>query len=330
MKHKRSTLQPDTVLRAGARIGLLLVASLFLLRSNRAGAQESRTLRGHVPAAVGNVQAIGRLRAADRLHLAIGLPLRNQPALTDFIRRLYDPASPDYHQYLTPQQFTGKFGPTESDYKALIAFAKANAFEVTEVYPNRLLVNVEASVGAIENAFHTSLRVYQHPKENRAFFAPDVEPSVTTSVPLLHITGLNNFILPHPMDLRVQSVNKNPRPLIGGSRFGNFVGNDYRAAYAPGMALDGTSQSVGILAFDGYYTNDIALFNEIAGEPDVLVTNILLDGFNNAPGSRNLETALDIQCPISMAPGISKVIVYEGIFADSILNRMAGDNLKNN
>jgi hypothetical protein len=52
-----------------------------------------------------------------------------------------------------------------------------------------------------------------------------------------------------------------------------------------------------------------------------------LDGFTGNPGGNNLETALDIETSIAMAPGLSNVIVYEGLQADSILTRMAADNV---
>ena len=52
------------------------------------------TLHGHVPAAVSRLQPTGSLPATTNLHLAIGLPLRNQEALSDLLREIYDPSSP--------------------------------------------------------------------------------------------------------------------------------------------------------------------------------------------------------------------------------------------
>src|SRR5215469_16345811 len=80
----------------------------------RAEASQIQTLGGHVPSAVAGLHAIGELQKSQRLDLVIGLPLRNQPALTALLQRLYDPASPDFHKFLTPAQFTEQFGPTES------------------------------------------------------------------------------------------------------------------------------------------------------------------------------------------------------------------------
>lgn len=291
--------------------------------------QVFQILRGHVSAAVTNLQSIGPLPLTNRMHLCIGLPVRNQPALTDLIQRLYDPNNSRYHQYLTCQQFTEQFGPSEADYQSLIAFAKAHGLAVTATSPNRMLLNVEASVADIEKTFHVTLRVYRHPKENRTFFAPDTEPSVYTSVPILDVSGLDDFIVPKPMDLRAQPLDKGVQPLGTGSFYGSYTSGDLRAAYAPGTPLNGTGQIVGILTFDGYYPNDIAEYAAMCSIPMVALTNVLLDGFNGAPGGNNLETALDIEMSMGMATNLSGIIVYEGagFNGDSILNQMAVDNL---
>jgi subtilase family serine protease len=116
-------------------------------------------LHGHVPGVVAHLQPVGRLPASQRLNLAIGIPLRNEAALDVFLQELYDPASPNYHQYLTPEQFTEKFGPTESDYEKVIAFARANGLTVTATHGNRVLLDVSGSVTDIERAFQTSINI---------------------------------------------------------------------------------------------------------------------------------------------------------------------------
>jgi len=95
-----------------------------------------------------------------------------------------------------PAQFTEKFGPAESDYQAVIAFARANHLQVSATHPNRLLLDVSGSVAEVEQALHVTLRTYQHPTEHRLFYAPDGEPSLALGVPLLHISGLDNYALP--------------------------------------------------------------------------------------------------------------------------------------
>ena len=54
-------------------------------------------------------------------------------------------------------------------------------------------------MAAIQTAFHVSMGVYQHPTENRTFYAPDREPTVGLPFPLWHVSGLDNYSIPHPM-----------------------------------------------------------------------------------------------------------------------------------
>ena len=89
----------------------------------------------------------------EHLNLAIGLPLRNEQALDDLLQQIYDPASPNFRHYLTPEQFTEQFGPTEQDYQAVIDFAKANGLTVTGTHPNRVVLDVSGSVADIERVF---------------------------------------------------------------------------------------------------------------------------------------------------------------------------------
>src|SRR6266568_7422768 len=301
--------------------------ALSLLLVTPIGAVERQSLSGHVPAAAVRSQPVGRLPGSSRLNLAIGLPLRNQAALTSLLEQLYDPASAQYRHYLSPEQFAERFGPAKQDYESLIAFAKAHGLAVTATHPNRMLLDVSGSVEDIEKVFHVTMRVYQHPTEARTFHAPDVEPSLDLAARVLHISGLDNFNLPHPLAHRMPlDHNRKGKPLGGSGPGGGFLGYDFRAAYVPDVALTGAGQSVALFEFDGYYGSDIADYESLAGLPNVPLQNVLLDGFDGTPGTGNSEVALDIEMAISMAPGLSQVIVYEGNASYDILNRIATDN----
>ena len=110
----------DRVLRGTAgRVAVmgkvpLLCTVLFLFSILAAPAAERQALTGHIPEAVKrlNLQPLGRVPATNVLHLAIGLPFRNQAALGQLLQQIYDPASPQYRRYLTPAEFTARFGPT--------------------------------------------------------------------------------------------------------------------------------------------------------------------------------------------------------------------------
>jgi Pro-kumamolisin, activation domain/Domain of unknown function (DUF5011)/Viral BACON domain/Immunoglobulin I-set domain len=308
-------------------IGLTLIFSL----SASAQTPPRKFLHGHVPPAATKLRAIGFLPATNQMRLAIGLPLRNEAALDEFLQQLYDPASPNFRKYLTPQQFTEQFGPTESDYEKVIAFARANGLTVTGTYGNRVLLDVSGTADNVEKAFQVKLRVYQHPRELRTFFAPDIEPSVETDLPILDISGLNNFDLPHPKNLKIAPaiVLANATPKSGSGSGGTYLGNDFRAAYVPGVSLDGSGQTVGLLEFDGYYSGDIASYESQAGLANIPLQNVPVNGGVGTPGTGNVEVALDIEMAISMATNLSAVVVFEAPNTstfNSLLNTMVASN----
>ena len=310
----------------------LLTCPLFLLMMS-ASAAPRQVMHGHVPAVVADLKPTGRLAGTNRLNLAIGLPLRNRETLTNLLRQICDPACPNYRHYLTPMQFTERFGPTEKNYQAVIAFAKANGLTITAKHPNRMLVDVNGSVADIEKALHVTLRTYRHPTENRTFFTPDTEPSLDLAVSVLSISGLNNYSLPRPHLQAVPLANAaKARPNAGSGPGGTYMGKDFRAAYVPDSSLDGSGQVVGLLQFDGYTASDITYYESQAGLPSITLSNVLIDGANGLPsgGGGEVEVPLDIEMAISMATNLSKVIVYIAPNPspwEDLLNRMANDNL---
>jgi uncharacterized repeat protein (TIGR01451 family) len=312
---------------------LMLIGAVLSFPAAPANAVERQALRGHVPAAVARLAATGRLPASQSLNLALGLPLRNQEGLTDLLHQLYDPASTNYHRYLTPDQFKDMFGPTEESYQAVVRFAEANGLEVVTTHPNRVLLNVRGRVSDIEKAFQITLRTYQHPSEAREFYAPDVEPSRDSGVPILDITGLDNYSLPqHAMHRVPASEGRNLA--LGSGPGGSLLGYDFRNAYVPGSTLVGSGQIVGLLEFDGYFPSDILAYESLAGLPNVPLQNIMLDGFNGVPVNPGAvgEVSLDIEMAIAMAPGLSSVTVFEagpnGFFNDILASMVTHPEIK--
>lgn len=320
---------------------LTLVTSLCLtasLPSTPAEAQAPIVMTHHVPDAVlgGRAPVVGVVPETQRMGLSILLPLRNQGELNDLLRSLYDPSSSSYKQFLTVKEFTDQFGPTAADYLAVQNFAERNGLTITSTSANRLVLGLTGSVGAIDKAFHITLRNYRHPTENRVFFAPDREPSPDLSVALWHIGGLNNYSIPRPLyskaDLNVARSNA-----TGSGLGGNFLGSDRRAAYAGGTTLTGAGQTVGLFELGGYNLSDVqAYFNNVHQPLNVPINNILLEGAGAGSTGDDTEQVVDIIEAISMAPGLSQVRVYiartgssfrPGVDDTAILNRMATENI---
>jgi len=293
--------------------------------------QVLKSLHGHVPEVVAHLNALGRPAATNQMRLAIGLPLRDPAGLDAFLAQLYDPASPNYRHYLSAEELSARFGPTEQDYDAVKEFARSNGLAVAATFNNRLILDVTGPVAAVEKAFHITLRTYQHPTEARQFFAPDSEPAVTVDLPVADVEGLSDFSKPHPRlkKMDVTKITSKSGSAPDGS--GSYFGNDFRNAYASNTALTGAGQMVGLLQFDGFYSNDIAAYAAAAGggRAGIPIQTVLLDGYNGAPttgpNSGNIEVSLDIEMSMSMAPGLAKIVVFEAGpsgFQNDILNSM--------
>ncbi|MGP8199909.1 MAG: protease pro-enzyme activation domain-containing protein [Limisphaerales bacterium] len=294
-------------------INLLVAGGLVMGSQSSVAASDLKVLRGHVPRAVFNLTPTGRLAPTNRLRLAIGLPMRDPAGLDNFLQRVYDPASPSYHQFLTVAELTTRFGPTEQDYEAVKNFALANGLAITTTHPNRLLLDVAGPASAVEQAFHVTLRTYRHPTEGRQFFAPDTEPEVDVALPVADVQGLSDYSRPHPLCRQRGSSPAAPRNGSAPDGSGAFFGNDFRNAYAPGVTLTGEGQTVGVLEFDGYYPSDISAYAAEAGNgrANIVVQAVLLDGYNGTPGDGNAEVSLDIEMAMSMAPGLSEIVSFE-------------------
>ena len=100
--------------------------------------------------------------------------------------------------FLTPQQFTARFGPTVEQYDEVLRFAHDYGLEVVGGSRDRMEVQVKGTAGAVETAFHVNMVNYQHPVENRIFYSADREPTPNLSFSLWHVSGLDNYSIPKP------------------------------------------------------------------------------------------------------------------------------------
>lgn len=320
---------------------VLWTAMFLLFTLPTARAAEMKVLRGHVPNVVSQLTPKGRFASTNELWLAIGLPMRDEAGLEAFVNEVSDPASPNYRQFLTREALTARFGPTEQDYEAVKAFARSNGLTIQLMHSNRLLLDVSGPVANIEKALHVTMRTYKHPHEARDFFAPDVEPTVDASLPVADIGGLSDFARPHPKKVRHNSAVARVVAHNGTApdASGCYFGDDFRNAYVPGTTLTGAGQSVGLVEFDGFFTNDIYNYALQAGggRTNIAIERVLVDNFDGTPTTGpdggNGEVALDIELAMAMAPGLSKIVSFEaGINGNQndVLNKMlAHSNILN-
>ncbi len=307
----------------------LCVAAVLLL-SIPGQAQSFMTRHTRDAVVSGEAQSVGRLSATQPMHFDIVLALRHQPELENFLQEIYDPSSPEYRHFLTPQEFTERFGPSQEDYDALIQFAKASGFKVVGGSRDATDVRFVASVASVEKAFHITMGLYKHPTENRTFYAPDREPTTDLGFALWHVTGLDNYSLPRPLVQHRTEARVLPPASIGSCPGASFCGSDMRAAYYGGSALTGAGQNVGLLEFLGFDIADVNTYYKNTGQTrNFAVTGISTDGSSVncvEPSCDDTEQTLDITQAGGMAPGLTTVYLYVSNNSDTaMLSAMGTD-----
>ena len=322
------------------RILSVLLSSCYLLLASVSQAQNHPVLTRHLPPTVasGQAQSQGVMDPAQHLQLALSLPLRNETELDAMLADIYNPSSPNFHHYVTPDEFTERFGPTQADYDAVVAWANNRGLTIVGTTSNRRIVDVDAPVSVINRVFNITLHRYNDPAHaGRTFHAPDREPTLDLAVPLLAVSGLENE------QPKVSHVRKAPtvKPQITGSGPNStYLPSDMRAAYYGSGPLTGAGQTVAVFSYDGYLSSDLSLYYASTGmNASVPVTNILVNGYNGAcfgftssgqidPSTCNdAEQILDIVNVAGMAPGLSRILFYEGSSSTDVLNKMATDNI---
>ena len=332
---------PKTELFASAMLAASLAAvapsNAQSVRTHHVRESAHSNLLEATPAAAPRV--VGALAPDRILSLDLVLPLGDEAALDSFLAQVYDPQSPEFRHFLTPSEFTARFGPSQEDYSALVRFAQTNGFQVTGGSRDGMEVQVRGPVNAVERAFHLSMKTFQHPTENRTYFGPDREPTVDLPSGLWHISGLDNFSIPHPLvvnksvyaaahGVTLESLSTNATTGSGPSA--SFLGSDMRAAYATGTTLTGAGQHLGLLEYVGTDLADLNTYYKNTGQTNkVPITLLSTDGTStacthNAAGGNcdDTEQNLDITQALGMAPGLASLTLYVGSSDTAMISAM--------
>ncbi len=305
--------------------------------SNAPASEPYEAISGHVPVQhIKNSALLGQKSSSDSLSMTVVLRYPNEAQLNSLLSKLYDPLDPSYGHFLTTQQFTGQFSPSQSDYQAIQSYFKSQGFTVAGIHSNRLVLNVSAPVVTAEQAFKVQFNEYG--QGTRHFYSVDREPALPHSMAakILHIAGLQNANVWHKHAVPLspyQSMSVTPNQ-VGTGPNGGLQPSDIASIYDLNSASlpssKGLGQTIGLFELDGFTGSDITAYETKFRLPSVQPTTVLIDGFNGKPGSGADEVTLDIELQMAVAPS-AKIIVYEGPNSGTgvidTYQRIATDNL---
>jgi Pro-kumamolisin, activation domain len=311
------------------------VPALAVLLTNVAYAQSVMTHHVREAALSGAAPLISVLPADQIMSLDVVLVLSDPAGLQTFLNDIYNSSSPNYRHFLSVPEFTERFGPSQQDYDQVIRFAQTYGFTITGGTRDGMEVQMKGPVSSVEAAFHLTMRTYQDPTANREFYAPDREPTTNLAFNLWHVSGLDNYSIPHPLFVKKSDYAKTHnlveagvvgQATTGSGPSASFLGSDMRAAYYGGTALTGAGQNLGLFEYEGTDLTDLTTyFNNVGQTNHVPVTLLSTDGTSTScvsPSCDDTEQTLDMTQAIGMAPDLASLVMYVGSVDTAIISAM--------
>jgi kumamolisin len=288
----------------------------------------SSQMTSHIPAKVQDLADEGKVSEDEPLPVTLSLPLNNDADLDQKLGAIYQPGNPSFHQFMTPAEFHNRYAPTAGQIETVRAYLESQGIQVTSVNDNGYLVKAQASVGVINTAFQTEIHRYRAADGNE-YFAPSTEPQLPFGIQAVH--GLQN-VSRLKSYARAQSLGSNAETEHSGSGpNGGLSPSDIHNAYNVSSSTTGAGQTLALFELDGYTASDITNYERQFGLPSVPLQNVLVDGATGAPGGGATEVTLDIELMTAIAPGASRIMVYEGPNeSQAVLDlyaRIANDNI---
>jgi subtilase family serine protease len=290
-------------------------ANLTVLKGNTYYLASAEYDRGAAPASL----------PMNRMLLVLQRSPSQEAALEQLLDQQQDHSSPNYHQWLTPQQFGQQFGPPDQDIQTITSWLQSHGFQVAEISNGRTVIEFSGTAGQVQQAFHTAIHKYSIPTATGT-----VDPSIPTALTpvVAGIHTLHNFPR-KAMHVVKGAFTRNPatgviKPLgtpnparpswtascNNGQNSCYFLGPyDFGAIYnvlplwTGTPAIDGTGQTIAIIGESDVDFKDIEGFQNLFGLPTkdpVLV----IDGPD--PGvvqGDETESDLDLQWSGSVAKG---------------------------
>ena len=234
-----------------------------------------------------------------------------QSALDQLLAAQQNPASPDYHKWLTPEQYAERFGLSQNDVSRITAWLESQGFKSERVARSRTWIQFSGSAQAVEQAFHTT--IHQYLRDSELHYANTADPSIPASLSgiVLSIRGLNNYRL-KPL---YRPRGGDPADTTGQGQH-QIAPDDFAVIYdiAPlySAGIDGTGQKLAIVGQTDINVSDLNAFSKQFNLPAMKLQQILVPGQAD-PGIRAgdlAEADLDLEWAGAVARGATILYVY--------------------
>jgi uncharacterized protein (TIGR03437 family) len=234
-----------------------------------------------------------------------------QAELEKLLADQQDASSPDYHRWLTPQQYADRFGASRADMAKITEWLTGEGFAVDYSAQGRDWILFSGTAGQVKTTFGTEIHIYRVGGETH--YANSTDPSIPAALePLaLAMMGLDDFLGKRPSHRRAASSIRPAETTPAGAHY--LVPADLGIIYdiAPLWAkgIDGTGIKIAVIGEDDLDMSDVSLFRSHYGLPDNTPQKLLVPG-SAAPAVGCCENNLDLEWSGAIAPNASLIFVY--------------------
>jgi uncharacterized protein (TIGR03437 family) len=276
---------------------------------------QRHTLTGHLHPKARPENDQGRVLPSRKLSyvtLALANSATQQADLDQLLIDQQTPGSPNYHRWLTPEDFAQRFGVSEDDLTKIRAWLEGQGLTIAGVARSRNWIAVNGTAAQIESALQTEIHTYL--VNGQAHIANATEPSVPTAFAgvVRSIRGLNDF---RAKPAKRPSRNLAPNYTSGsGNHYlaPNDLATIYNMTALYKAGIDGSGQSLVIAGQTQINLSDIQLFRTTYNLP-ALDPQIVLVPNATDPGivKNDLDEAdLDIEWSGAVARNANIIFVY--------------------
>ena len=287
---RKTTMRLMKAISLSVLAGALLCSTALMAQSSTATPRIAAnvdelsltTLKGNVPRLAQAQFDQGEAASSTQLthmRLVLSRSTEQQAALDAYLAQLQDKSSPNYHKWLTPEQFGQLYGPADSDIAALVAWLESHGLQVETVSKGRTNIAFNGTVSQVEQAFHTSIHSFLMnggQTGTQQFYSNTTDPQIPSALAAV-VKGVAhlNTIQPRPHSHRGIAGQFNPgtgrlepasaaeaegvNPYLTNTKNGDFLyivpgdaatiydtPNSYNANFSSGTSYNGTGVNIGV------------------------------------------------------------------------------------
>lgn len=302
------------------RILILLTATLFSMIA--LSDTNLTVLKNSVSPKLAVATLLNHADPNQKLNLLVWLKGRNPDGLQQFLTALYTPGNPQYHRFLTPEQFQADYAPDPDNISVVTGYLTEQGINVVKVPSNGAFIQISTTVAQAEAAFNVHINKYS--LNGKQYYSNDQVVTLNSDLASMisAISGLDNFLQLQSPHAKMESSKLGTAQ----AQYGSYTPQQIQAAYGVDQLLknnvNGSNQVVAVIdSLDSPgVESDLNTFSTQFHLPLCTRSNGCFAKFNQygesfplpepAPFGDSSEAPVDIEVVHSLAPG-AKLSIYE-------------------